>query len=369
MTVRRTQKAAVDEPRATRSVLIEEATDRSSVRTHEPRRRQFPPLGGLPLLRAQLMKFKIDNITLKRLVSHAWRPGTVKLYANYLRKWQLFCFMRKIKPCKPELAHILRFLRTLEDQGLGYGAINAARCALSLVLPHINGQTVGKHFLIRWFVKSVYERNPPKPKYSRFWDVSLVFNLFRAWEDNRQLSLKCLGFKVAVLMLLITGHRGQTILALKINRLELSRQEAVFDLDKLLKSNRTGDPLSSISLSAFPEDKKLGVVRAITTYIVRTAPLRNRNQLLISFVKPHAPISRDTLSRWTLLVLKEAGIDTDRFASHSTRGAVASNARMLGVPVATILSNAGWKTSIAFAKHYHKRVENRAAMADTLLRH
>ena len=338
------------------------------VLTNNPKRRQFPPLGGIPLLRKHLEPYNIDNITLKRLAQSAWRPGTVKLYAHYIKKWQLFCFLRKISPVKSDIAQILKFLRILEDENLGYGAINTARCALSVVLPHINGQTIGKHYLIHWFIKSVYERNPPKPKYSRFWDVSLVFNLFRNWQDNKDLTLKFLGLKVAVLILLITGHRGQTILALNVNKLEINRQEAIFDLDKLLKSNRTGDPLSSITLYSFPEDKKLCVVRAIKTYVSRTASRRKHNQLLLSFIKPFGPISRDTLSRWTLTILKEAGIDIARFAAHSTRGAVASNARAMGVPVATILKNAGWKTSIAFARHYNKRIENQGVMATALLR-
>ena len=314
------------------------------------------------------MPFNIDKITLNRLAQSAWRPGTVKLYAHYIKKWQLFCFLRKISPVKSNIAHILKFLRILEDEGLGYGAINTARCALSVVLPHIEGKTVGKHYLVHWFVKSVYERNPPKPRYSRFWDVSLVFKLFKNWQDNRELSLKYLGLKVAVLILLITGHRGQTILALNVENLEINRHEAIFDLDKLIKSNRTGDPLSSITMCSFPEDKKLCVVRAINTYVARTASRRKHKQLLLSFIKPFGPISRDTLSRWTLIILKEAGIDIARFAAHSTRGAVASKARAMGVPVATILKNAGWKTSIAFAKHYNKRIENQGAMAAALLR-
>ena len=341
----------------------------SSMTSRRGKRRPFPPLGGIPLLRKHLQPFNIDKITLNRLVSSTWRPGTVKLYAHYINKWQLFCNIYKIGTLQPSMAQILSFFRTLEDEGLGFGAINTARCALSLVLPRINGQSVGKHYLVHWFLKSVYERNPPKPKYSRFWDVSKVFSLFIKWVDNDVLPIRDLGFKVALLILLITGHRGQTVLALSIDKLELSRKEAVFDLDKLLKSNRTGDPLSSVSLLAFPENKKLCVVRAIRTYVDRTKSRRKHNQLLLSYIKPYGPISRDSLSRWTLRVLDAAGIDTNRFAAHSTRGAVASNARALGVPINTILKNAGWKTSIAFAKHYNKRVERQGDMASTLLRH
>ena len=176
--------------------------------------------------------------------------------------------MAKIYCLKLSFAQVLRFLCTVEDEGLGFGAVNMARSALSIVLPRVDGQTVGKHYLVHWFLKSVYERNPPKPKYSRFWELSLVFKLVKNWPDNKHLSMRDLGFKVALLILLITGHRGQTILVLTLDNVELSKQEIRFDLDKLLKSNRTGDLLSTITLKAFPQNKnKHCVVRTIKTYI------------------------------------------------------------------------------------------------------
>ena len=108
--------------------------------------------------------------------------------------------------------------------------------------------------------------------------------------------MRDLGFKVALLILLITGHRRQTILALSLGKLELSKDEIRFDLSKLLKSNRTGEPLSSITLKAFPENKKLYVVRAIKTHIITTKHLRKNNQLWLSYIQPFGPISRDTLT-------------------------------------------------------------------------
>ena len=38
----------------------------------------------------------IDKVTLMRLAQSAWRPGTVKLYAHYIKKWQLFVFKKKL---------------------------------------------------------------------------------------------------------------------------------------------------------------------------------------------------------------------------------------------------------------------------------
>ena len=109
-------------------------------------------------------------------MSHNWHRGTVKLYTSYLKKWGLYCLLEKVKPLKPTIAQNLRFLRLLEDEGLGFCAINAARCALSIILPRIDGDTVGKHQLVHWFLCSVYERNPPKSKYSRFWGISKGFD-------------------------------------------------------------------------------------------------------------------------------------------------------------------------------------------------
>lgn len=290
------------------------------------------------------------------------------MYAHYINKWQVFCTVAKINCMTPEIAQVLRFLRTLEDEGLGFGAINTARSALSVVLPRTNGETVGKNYVIHLLMRSVYERNPPKPRYARFWDVSLVFDLFKDWPDNKDLSVRDLGFKVAVLILLITGHRGQTVIALNIGAMEIYTDEIVFELDKLLKSNRMGDPLSTVTLQAFPDNKKLCVVRAIRKYVVVTQKLRKSNQLLLSFIRPHGPISRDTLARWTIRVLAKAGVDTKKYSAHSTRGAVASNAKALGVSVKNILANAGWKTAVAFARHYNKKVERKDDMASKLLK-
>lgn len=138
------------------------------------------PAVGIPFLGKYLEQFGLDKITKDKLISHAWRKRTIKLYANYLRKWDLYCLLKGVKLLKPSIAQVLCFLWMLEVEELGYGTTNTARCALSVILPHIDGQTVGKHQLVHGFICSVYERKPSKPKYNSFWDISLVFNLHKA---------------------------------------------------------------------------------------------------------------------------------------------------------------------------------------------
>ena len=58
-------------------------------------------------------------------------------------------------------------------------------------------------------------------------------------------------------------------------------------------------------------------MKCIQEYITRTKPLRkDETQLLISFVKPHKAVSKDTIGRWTESVLANAGIDTSQFGAH-----------------------------------------------------
>ena len=90
-------------------------------------------------------------------------------------------------------------------------------------------------------------------------------------------------------------------------------------------------------------------------YLRRTEPLRgNSSQLLISTIKPHGPISNDTVSRWLKTVLFEAGVDTELFTGHSTRAAKTSKDFFDGMPIQDIIRQAGWSNNRTFEKFYQK---------------
>ncbi len=62
-------------------------------------------------------------------------------------------------------------------------------------------------------------------------------------------------------------------------------------------------------------------------YIERAKPLRSSSKLFVSTVKPHGPVSKDTISRWVKASLRIAGIDTSVFKPHSTKAAATSAAQ------------------------------------------
>lgn len=114
-----------------------------------------------------------------------------------------------------------------------------------------------------------------------------------------------------------------------LSRLKFTDFGARFNMRHMLKQNKPGDPLCSIKVYAYQPNRKICPI--VCEYIQRTSMLRrNGNQLLLSTKKPHGPTARNTVASWTKKVLRASGIDTSRFAPHSTRAASTSAAFSFG---------------------------------------
>ena len=101
-----------------------------------------------------------------------------------------------------------------------------------------------------------------------------------------------------------------------------------FHFGRNTKTSKRSKPRDPIKFHIFKESQSLCVCRCIDLYLERTKEIRRQNsQLLLSFIKPHGPVSTPTISRWIMIVLNLSGIDTKIFTGHSTRRASSSKAR------------------------------------------
>ena len=80
------------------------------------------------------------------------------------------------------------------------------------------------------------------------------------------------------------------------------------------------------------------------------------SRLLLSYVKHHKNVTKDTISRWIKVILNRSGINTKIFGSHSVRSASTSKAKSNAVPIDEILKKAGWSNVKTFAKFYDKKI-------------
>ena len=298
----------------------------------------------------------------------SWREGTSKQYHTYLGKWNQYCRDKNIDVFQPGVTNGIEFLVSLYKSGLGYSAINTARSALSSILVLEDGVKFGEHPLVARCMKGIFELKPALPKYTEIWDVNIVLGYLRAAAPLRSLSLKQLTLNLTMLLCLTTGQRGQTIHKFDVNYIQEMDDRYRITICEKLKQSKPGRHLAPIDLLSFQSDKKLCVVEHLKEYLQRTKQLREEHsQLLISYVKPFKPVSKDTISRWVKQVLESAGIDINKYSAHSSRAASTSSCKAKGLSLAVIMNSAGWSNSSTFAKFYDKPIDTASANFGSVL--
>ena len=198
-------------------------------------------------------------------------------------------------------------------------------------------------------MRGAFHTRPSLPRYQATWDVSIVLKYLRRHSPADKLNLQDLTIKLATLCSLVTGQHCQTIQLMDLENLQITKSSAKFPITDLVKHSRPGmdQPLLILILPAYPVDRRLCVLKYLKQYILATKNLRSSSKLFISYLKPHREVSPSSISLWGKLSLKNAGIDTNCFAAHSTRAASTSAAKMQNVPLETIMRAAGWTSSSA----------------------
>ncbi|CAH3183063.1 unnamed protein product, partial [Porites evermanni] len=166
-------------------------------------------------------------------------------------------------------------------------------------------------------MKGVFESRRPKPKYTKIWDVGEVLKHLSTFYPYDKLALKDLTYKVLI----------------------------------------PRNPNTRIEIARYEPDVSICPFTCLQAYINSTKGLReDETKLFVSYVRPHKPVSRGTISRWTKETLHLCGVDTKVFSAHSTRSASVSKASAKDVPFHEIMARAGWKSAETFHKYYNKPV-------------
>ena len=154
-----------------------------------------------------------------------------------------------------------------------------------------------------------------------------------------------------MLLALVSGQRMQTLCALDLDLAIIDDSKAVFHIQKVLKTTKPGKACT-VSLHKF-KDARVCPLTCLNIFIEKTRSLRTTSKLFISLQKPHNCVGPQTLSRWVVQVMKEAGLEPG-FGAHSTRHASTSSASRTGVSVGVIMDSAGWSNEKTFASFYRK---------------
>ena len=291
----------------------------------------------------------------------SWRPATQKQYQTHVTRWIQFCDRGHINPLTPNLTDVIHFLSDTFHWGVAYDSVNTARGALSSLGIVVDGCRAGNHPLVNRLLRGVFNLKPPKPRYTQTWDVKLVLEQLRTLEPLCNLTLKELTLKLVMLMALTQAARVQTLHLLVLDNIGFSETSICVSLGDNIKQCRPNFNVKFVEFTAYTTDRRLCFCETLKVYIERTAQFRAgvdqmKGPLFLSFVRPHKPVTRDTIARWIRIVLHRSGVDTRLYSASSVRHAAASRAKVMAVPIAHILVKAGWSRETTFARHYDKEV-------------
>lgn len=222
------------------------------------------------------------------------------------------------------MASGLNVLVELHHKGLRYSALNTARSALASVIVLQGNKSFGNHPLVSCFLKGRFTTRPALPKYREAGDVNTVLEHLKTLHPAETLSLKSLSLKIVILMAVLSGQYYQTTHALTTKDMKTSNNKVMFIVNDLLKTTKPGKVCTKSEFLSFDEDPRICVVRYLSEYLGTKNLRHDHHKLLVSYQKPHRPVSKDTISRWLKMGLKLAGIDTSTFSAHSTRAALTS---------------------------------------------
>jgi len=255
------------------------------------------------------------------------------------------------------VSKILSFLQSLFDLGRSHSTITSACNAVSSVTKVDDGQLVNKHRHLNMYLQAVLNLRPPSKQNAEIWDTQTIFKWIRKQDSIQDVPTDWLAKRLAYLILIVSTQRPQVLIALKLSKMKILSDKAIFQLSASdIKHGKYSPEGHVIVLKRFTE-KAICVVEHLIEYVKRTAKLRGKeDKLFIITIKPYTPATLNTLSNWVKQVLSSAGINTGQYGAGSTRAAAASKACEGGIPIDVLLKAAGWSNSRTFAKFYQKPI-------------
>ena len=311
---------------------------------------------GLDGFRQSILAQGVSEQTAELLSSLSWRTGTTSAYNRARSQWCSWCDQRKIDPFCSTVAAIADYLTEMYHKGRCYRTINNHRSAISAFHKPIEGCKAGQHELVCQVLNGCFNARPPQPRYVVVWDVDKVLNHICTLGCDINLSVKQLTLKLSMLLALASAGRSSDLRALDLRFMTVKEGSIVFELGRLTKSRKKGQRPIKLTFTTFDTNPMLCVnVSAITCYLERTKDWcsdGNKNQLLLSYIKPHKEVVPCTIAGWLVQMMKESGVDTSEFRAHSTRGASTSKAKVKGLSCQEIMTMANWKKESTFRRHY-----------------
>ena len=153
---------------------------------------------------------KVISNTAANLISNSRGSGTTANYQSAWKKWVSWCSEGQIDPVTCSINFMLHFLGNLFENKYEYSTLNAHRSAIS-AYHNLVERTGGQHISVCNLMTGVFNKNPPKPKYTFISNVEKVLKSIKTLPTNTELSGRTLLLNLTSLLFLTSAGRYHKI--------------------------------------------------------------------------------------------------------------------------------------------------------------
>ena len=312
-------------------------------------------------------------------MTSAWQASTVSSYESPWKAWRAYCAEQSVDPSSPDPAVFCSFIESVFSAGSSFSKTNSSASSISTALHLGTGVNLADHPVVILLRKAMRKERPTKPRYLDTWDVGRLFRYISSLGGNSSLSLEALTCKVCCLLKLDLFGRasdlarafrsevifGQGFVKVRFYLTKEWRHDGKFVNGRFTKWLIVGEysdnrRICTVSTLRYYLDKISGSSIALD----RTVEGKATSGIVVSVVKAASgpykgkffSLSSERISKYVMLGMHKAGIDTSKFKAHSTRSAATSMAVEAGAAVERVLAHARMGSQANFEKFYHRSV-------------
>lgn len=201
----------------------------------------------------------------------------MKQYNSALKSWWNFCEVQKYNPYSSRVEVILDFLAQKLSEGASYGTLNSSRSAI-LLIAELDEK--GRSSLERFF-RGAFRVNPPRPKYSKIWDVQTVIQEIEKWYPLENLDFQKLSYKLAILLALGTGFRVQALGKIKIEGISVFPDRVEIKIEDLTKTSRPGAYNPFANFPFFISRPNICIAKTIQFYLKKNRIIKKGGKKVV----------------------------------------------------------------------------------------
>ena len=176
----------------------------------------------------------------------SWRPPITSRYESVLKRWHRYAISRNEDPYSPDVNTVLTFMHGMYLNGCLYSGLCTGRSALSSVVTIRGYLKLSEHPLVSWYLKGIYKRHRPLPKYVNIWYISILFRYYDNIDSNDNLQFKALIKKTVMLFVILGARWKQALFTLSTDNIIFKENKVILIPNKTMKHTKPNTPLQPL---------------------------------------------------------------------------------------------------------------------------